>query len=94
MPIITTPMGAGRLIKDGVMDRYRRETLTRSRRPCRTRRFAATPFGIRSCREVGGKHFTYQNIGSYCARAFQSLSPALSIAPRLEMAQLEAWTAS
>jgi glycosyltransferase involved in cell wall biosynthesis len=95
LPIITTPMGAGRLIKDGVnglivpageVDALATAMSTLANSP---ELRAAFSKGAKSA----AANFTYEKIGLYRARAFQGLLRRDPLPARSEMARLEAWTA-
>lgn len=93
LPIITTPMGAGRLIKDGVnglvVPAGDVDALAGAMAKLAGSPKLCLAFG--QAAKSAARNFTYQNIGSYRARAFQALLRRDPAPPRLEMAQLDAW---
>jgi glycosyltransferase involved in cell wall biosynthesis len=92
LPIITTPMGTARMIKDGVnglvvppgdVDALAKAMRTLANSPKLRRTFSRSA-------KLAASNFTYQKIGSYRARALQGLMRRDPRPARLEMARLEA----
>jgi glycosyltransferase involved in cell wall biosynthesis len=95
-PIITTPMGAGRLIKDGingvVVPPGDVDALATAMSQLANSPKLRIAFGQGA--KSAAANFTYQSIGSYRARAFRALLRRDPLPARLEMAKLEAGMAS
>ena len=91
-PIITTCMGAGRLIRDGVnglvVPAGDVDALAAAMVKLAGSLELRLAFG--EAGKAAARNFTYENIGSYRARAFQALLRRDPLPARLEMAQLEA----
>ncbi len=91
-PVITTPMGAGRLITDGVsgfvVPAGDVDALAAAMAKLASSPDLRLSFG--QAAEAAALNFTYEEIGSYRARAFQALLQRDPVPARLEMAGLEA----
>ena len=92
LPVITTPMGTARVIKDGVnglvVPAGDVEALATALAALAKSPELRRAFGRRA--KVAASNFTYQKLGMYRARAFQSLLRRDPMPARFEMTRLEA----
>ena len=90
-PVITTPMGAGRLIKDGVngivVPAGDVDGLAAAMAKLASSPELRLAFG--QAAKAAARNFTYESVGSYRSRAFQALLRRDPLPARLEMDRLE-----